>query len=133
MIYTLLVAHFIGDFVCQSDWMALNKGRRMDALALHVAVYAGVLAVCLAAVFRLDAYSFALFISFNAVMHFMQDAFTSRLTSWLWFYPKVGEGMRPAWIQVEVRQTRHWFFVAIGADQFLHYVLLAMTAQRWLQ
>ena len=43
IIYVLLMAHFVGDFICQTDWMALNKSKRWDALALHVGVYSAVL------------------------------------------------------------------------------------------
>lgn len=95
---TLLTIHFIADFVFQSDWMATNKSKRWDALAVHVLIYA----VCF-----LD---FGLaFVTLTFVCHFIQDALTSRLTSWV--YPR----------------SRHYFFVAIGADQLLHAWTLAWT------
>jgi hypothetical protein len=114
--------------------MALNKSKRWDALALHVMAYVPALMLALGLLrveFRLETPW--LFLGVNAVAHFVQDAITSRLTSRLWPFPKVGEGMRPNWIQVEVKNTRHWFFVAIGADQLLHYVTLFVTAGWWLQ
>ena len=46
----------------------------------------------------------------NLPAHFITDGITSRMTTWL--YNK-GE--------------RHWFFVVIGLDQFLHYVVLFLT------
>lgn len=34
-----LVAHAVGDYILQSDWMAREKGRRTLATALHVLFY----------------------------------------------------------------------------------------------
>ena len=149
LIYVLLVAHFIGDFVCQSDWMAINKSKRWDALAAHVGVYIAVLtpgAVWLAGDPRLrDAAPLLLFLGVNTAAHFVQDAITSRLTSRLWFFrradgiwaqaeytvPKHGRTIVNPWIAEG--GNRHWFFVAIGFDQLLHYVTLFVTADWWLR
>jgi hypothetical protein len=151
IIYVLLVAHFIADFVCQSDWMAINKSKRWDALALHVFVYSAVL-------FNFTLWSrpvvpFAeampwmvavlTFVAVNAAAHFVQDAITSRINSRLWFFkradgiwaqaeyamPKHGRTIVNPWIAEG--GDRHWFFVAIGFDQLLHYVTLFVTAS-WL-
>ncbi len=136
-VYPLLVGHFVADFLCQSDWMALNKSKRWDALAAHVAVYMLVIAAIVGigtSGVRAAPVPLLLWIITNATAHFVQDALTSRLTSRLWFLPQVGQGMRPEWIQVEVKGGyRHWFFVAIGFDQLLHYVTLFVTANWWLR
>jgi Protein of unknown function (DUF3307) len=34
-----LLCHAIGDFILQSDWVALNKSRRSDVALLHAALY----------------------------------------------------------------------------------------------
>lgn len=34
-----LLCHVIGDYVLQSDWMALNKSRRSDVALLHAVLY----------------------------------------------------------------------------------------------
>jgi hypothetical protein len=34
-----LVLHAIGDYVTQSDWMAVNKTKSMDAALIHAVVY----------------------------------------------------------------------------------------------
>lgn len=100
-VIALLGVHFIADFVLQSDWMATNKSRRWDALALHVAVYAA----CFAWMgWRFVAVTFA--------AHFVTDAVTSRITSRLW-----------------VAGSRHWFFVVVGLDQWLHATQLILTSQ----
>lgn len=155
VIYVLLVAHFVGDFICQSDWMAINKSKDWHALASHVFTYAGVLSLVLAAWIVLslnDTTTTANLLSFvfiNAAAHFAQDAITSRINSRLWFF-RMHEG---AWRHVDVPTVRgtalegerlynpfvfeggnrHWFFVAIGADQLLHYITLFVTAGWFLK
>ena len=154
IIYILLVAHFVGDFIYQSDWMALNKSKRWDALAAHVAAYMTVLIVCLVPfVGTLGEPSHAndlvyLFLAVNAVAHFVQDAITSRINAKLWFIDGVREKNGPngprgvfgpssfagltQYFEVAYNDKRHWFFVGIGADQLLHYVTLFVTAGWWL-
>lgn len=161
IIYVLLVAHFVADFVCQSDWMAIHKSKRWDALALHVAVYAAVLFVFVHAgayvegnnVFEvivswpiywiphawrlLEPVDLWVFVGVNAAAHFVQDAITSRITARLWFIRWTTMSTRYPELQgihcAEVLPTRHWFFVGIGADQLLHYVTLFVTAGWWLK
>lgn len=131
LVYVLLVAHFVADFLCQTDWMALNKSKRWDALGAHVLVYSVVLGVF---VLPFDRPGAGLFLLVNAATHFVQDALTSRLTSRLWFIEltpwkpdDVSDGC------YKLGTTRHWFFVAIGFDQLLHYVALFLTAGWWLR
>jgi hypothetical protein len=127
IVYVLVLAHFVADFVAQSDWMALNKSKRWDALAFHVAVYIStvMLIVAWGGPFPL----LLTWLAVNAVAHFVQDAITSRLTSRLWFlrYNQRLDAWEPG------VGSRHWFFVAIGFDQLLHYVTLFVTASWWLQ
>ena len=152
LIYVLLVAHFVGDFLCQSDWMALNKSKGWNALGLHVSVYTLVLlafAVGYVAVSdvepvdRIRAYFGALaFVGWNAAAHFVQDAITSRINARLWFidlnpmsgvFDEDGAFKASTYEAVVWPDKRHWFFVAIGADQLLHYVTLFVTAEWWLR
>jgi len=108
LILYLLFIHFVADFIAQSDWMAINKSKRWDALSLHVAVYTVILSI---SIWLILPWKIALIYgALNGAIHFITDAITSRITSTLW-----------------ARNKRHWFFVAIGADQFLHYFALIMT------
>ena len=142
LIIVLLVAHFVGDFICQSDWMALNKSKRWDALGLHVACYIAIVSLMMAVFQPPSQYPYteiALFVRFlmvNAIAHFVQDAITSRINSKLWFI-ELGEqydtGRRngvyfPKYHASVFPNKRHWFFVGIGADQLLHYITLFVTA-----
>ena len=130
----VLVAHFVADWVLQSNWMALNKSKRWDALAWHVLVYgAGLFFLTLGMVYPGDL---ARWVGFNMAIHYFQDAFTSRMTSRLWFIkllePKstTMKGVGWVWCKPDL-EKRHWFFVAIGLDQMLHYLTLFWTA-KWL-
>lgn len=130
LLVVAMTLHFVGDFVLQSDWMAQNKSKRWDALAFHCAVYSA----CFIG-FGL-AFSAALF-----VLHFITDAITSRMTSRLWFFrredgiweqasftmPKHGRTLVNPWTPIE--RHRHWFFVVIGLDQWLHFVQIAWLLQ----
>ena len=104
----LLLAHWIGDFVLQSQWQATNKSKRLDALALHVATYSAVL--LMAAVILLGPWRGAGFTLANAAFHFATDFVTSRVSARFW--------RQQAWDK---------FFVTLGFDQFVHQATLAAT------
>lgn len=145
----LFTAHFVGDFVLQSNWMGVQKSKDWNALAAHVLVYEATLLAFgllqLAWMHHLEFWwSVLTFVSWNGVAHFAQDAVTSRITARLWFlknefagcvFRKVGFGNEDAsptyW--VDDTGTRHAFFLAIGADQLLHAITLLVTFWWWRQ
>lgn len=142
IVYVLLVAHFVADFLCQSDWMAVNKSKHWGALALHVYVYSNLLLVAMighwVVVYGADSPAFGgrdvlWWLGVNGLAHFVQDAITSRVNARLWFVEVFKSYPLPDYALVKFGSTRHWFFVAIGADQLLHYVTLFVTAGWWLQ
>ena len=98
-IVLLIWIHFFADFICQTDYMAINKSKKNLILLVHVLVY------CIP--FLIFGLKFALI---NAVLHFITDWFTSRITSYLW-----------------KKEQRHWFFVVIGLDQAIHMTCLFLT------
>jgi hypothetical protein len=110
----LLAIHWLADFVLQSQWMSVNKSKRLDALASHVATYTATLLVGSALVFGVhEIVSLALFVGANGILHFFTDFVTSRITSRLW-----------------QQQREHLFFVAVGFDQLIHQITLVAT--QWL-
>lgn len=116
----LVLAHFVGDFLFQSNWMALNKSRDWRALLAHVGVYS----LCFI------GWGWR-FVALTFLFHLMTDAVTSRITSKLWFVR--GVVYRLGRIEVDYDMAkRHWFFVVIGADQLIHYLTLAWTWQMTL-
>ena len=129
----LMMTHFVGDFVFQSDWMALNKSKSFGALTVHVNAYV--------AAFLFPMYLSGMpvnrlvsFVVVTWVTHFLTDALTSRATSALWFFRLDPlDGCDPPF-QTEWRYVpgkRHWFFVMIGFDQLIHAVTLMYT-YAWL-
>ena len=104
MIVYLLFVHWIADFVCQTRYMAENKGKDIFVLTYHICAYTAVLAV-----FTIMLVS-PTYVLWNGAAHFVVDYFTSKATSYLWEQKKV-----------------HAFFVVIGFDQFLHVALLYLT------
>lgn len=95
----LVWVHWFADFILQSDRIAINKSSSDKVLLWHVTLYG----VCFI--------GFGLaFAAANAVLHFMTDWITSRITKKLW-----------------LAEERHWFFVVIGVDQATHMTCLFTT------
>lgn len=95
----LIWFHFIADFIFQTDNIALNKSKNNGVLLFHVLIYM--------LPFLFFGIQFAIV---NAILHFITDYFTSRITSFLWKH-----------------EERHWFFVVIGLDQAIHMTCLILT------
>lgn len=106
LIYLLFI-FFISDFVFQSDDMALNKSDVPGYLYAHCLVI--FITMFIGSAFIIPAnYAWGLS-AFNVSAHLGIDAISCQLTSYLY-----------------TRGRRHWFFVVIGLDQFLHiYILLS--------
>lgn len=99
MILTLIWLHFVADFLLQTDSMAIKKSQSVPWLSYHVLIYS-----------LPFAWLGPRYWLVNAVMHWVTDFASSRLTSKLWKQNK-----------------RHWFFVVIGADQAIHLTCLILT------
>jgi hypothetical protein len=100
--------HFIADFILQTDKMALNKSKSFKWLSIHALVYGIPFLLYISIAFGwLPGIVYALI---NSVMHWIVDAITSRITSYLW-----------------QKEKRHWFFVVIGLDQAIHMTCLVLT------
>lgn len=111
----LLVCHLVGDFLLQSDSMALNKMQQWLWLLRHIVVYMVLITVVLG-VYALDhgvpAWLVVVSLLFIAGTHIVLDlrGFT------LWWMRLVGVSPEHPWL-------------AIVADQVLHIVTLAIVAQ----
>lgn len=101
-LFTILALHWFADFVCQSDWMAQNKSKRLWPLCVHALAYTAILSL-------LNP-TWAIV---NGLLHMLVDGVTSRITSRLYKAKQV-----------------HWFFVVIGLDQLIHAVALIWTWNR---
>lgn len=107
----ILFAHWISDFVFQSDKMAINKSKSFYWLTFHVLAYgSGMLFFMLMTMTIFSSSSILLYILINSIAHFCTDAVTSRITSYLYS-----------------KGDRHNFFVVIGLDQLIHTATLLWT------
>lgn len=120
MLFVILVAHFVADFVLQTRWQAMNKSSSWTALNDHVAVYmVTMLAIVSIGMGLLDGQipyppPLIAWAGINGLLHFVTDAGTSRLNKYL--YQRFRDD--PA---------HHWFFVGVGFDQLVHYATLFST------
>lgn len=106
----LLTIHYLGDFVLQSDYMAINKSKSMKALLTHTGIYS--LCFLLVAFLILSPIQAIAFFVATFWIHTAQDYITSRISAKLYR-----------------EERRHDFFLCIGFDQLLHFVQLFMTYQ----
>lgn len=96
----ILLTHWVFDFVLQTDEMALGKSKSFLPLFAHSLLYAlGVFVV----------FEFLPLWTFFALLitHIIIDGISSRVAGYFW-----------------AQEDRHNFFVTIGFDQVLHYIVL---------
>jgi hypothetical protein len=107
-IILILVAHWLADFVFQTDEMAKNKSSNsffgVLCLTYHAVVYAIVLALTVNPMWAV----------INLPLHWLVDFVTSRVTKKLWEKEQV-----------------HFLFVVIGLDQVIHYLCLFYTWEKY--
>ena len=119
VILAVTLIHFVADFMLQTHWMATNKSKSNKALSFHILVYMGALFIGAGVLMGfLGTFTFSalvLFVLINGCAHFLTDHITSRATSALW-----------------AQEKTHDFFVVIGLDQVLHYLVLFTTAAVFL-
>lgn len=95
-IFSIILVHFIADFLLQSEKMATNKNHSINWLTIHVAIYT----FC----FLVFGFKFAII---NGIAHWVTDYITSKWCTKLY---KAGR----------IRS----FFKVIGLDQTLHFIAL---------
>ena len=97
---TIIILHFISDFIFQTDYIAINKSTSWFVLFDHVTFY----------IFPFLLVFGWLYALVNFILHFATDAISSRVSSYFW-----------------KKDQRHWFFVTIGLDQAIHMLCLVMS------
>lgn len=105
LLVTILVFHWIADFVCQSDWMAKNKSKSILALFSHTLIYSLVMSLPV-----LFFPWVKVFFLVTLITHTITDAITSRISSSLY-----------------QANDQHNFFVVVGFDQLVHVLTLIAT------
>lgn len=105
----LLIAHWAGDFLFQTTWMATQKSQRLDALFAHIFTYTIILTAPTVLLFG-PTETAALFVAANSGLHLATDFITSKFSSALY-----------------TKQNMRGFFIMLGLDQLLHHLALAAT------
>ena len=118
-IFSIIIIHFIADFVLQTNKQAKGKSSNWSDLLEHTFTYTtvwwviGVVIIMLTKESKQGIITISPLIGFTLITftcHTITDYFTSRLNKKLW----------------ESNQV-HNFFVGIGFDQVLHYIQLFLT------
>lgn len=97
------IAHFIGDFILQNEWMAVNKKRNSFACLVHVIAYLMPFLFC-----QLEWWQIALI----GIQHFAQD----RTGFILW------------WVQTLKRVPKeYWGQIPLYVDQAFHFAWMEIV------
>jgi len=80
-----ILAHIFGDYIFQSDWMALNKSKRSLPCFVHVMIYTSV--------FLLLTTSWKALLVIG-VFHFIFDRFPVIIRRLIWFKNHLGPGFK---------------------------------------
>lgn len=103
---SIIIGHFIADWLLQNRELATTKSRSLFHLSAHVGIYC--MAMLCVSYFTFDNFEKALlFTIFNTSLHFLTDFLTSKLTTY--FY---------------VTKNDSYFWHTIGFDQTLHFLPL---------
>lgn len=125
-IFSIIIIHFIADFIMQDEKWALGKSKNWDALLMHTITYTSVWLVIALIIdvytnqttndWYFDTLDVQLFLLITFVCHTITDYFTSRIVS-----KKFAEGKYGSAI------PNFGAFTLIGGDQVLHYIQLFAT------
>lgn len=100
-LYYIIFAHFVGDFLFQNDYTALNKSKDNTVLFVHCVMYMAMFIP----IFNWIALLIIL------ISHFTIDYITSRLNAYLY------------------GKNQHLFFTSLGFDQMVHMIILVALLQ----
>lgn len=109
---TLLIGHFIGDFICQPRSWADTKYKNIVSLIYHIGIYTLVMGLVLGIVTfgKIPLILVALWAIINGILHLITDFITSKL-----FHKNWEAGNRALAINI------------YGLDQLIHYLCLFFT------
>lgn len=114
--FWLLIAHLVGDWMLQNDWMARNKGTRFlnAACFVHCLIYSTTLTATLALVAPITPAVLARFALVILGTHWVID----------------GLHLAVRWGRLVHQSDK--MFVQIMVDQTLHLLVVAAAVQYWL-
>lgn len=121
-ILSLLILHWIADFILQDEEWAVNKSHDMEALISHTLIYSwfflivGWILLFPPLHLPLSYIGVILFVLATFITHTITDYFTSRVVSERFKNNHLGSDI-----------PNFGAFTIIGADQILHYIQLFTT------
>lgn len=101
----LIIGHFVGDFLLQTNWMAFGKTQRFFPLTIHALVYTASVALLSLPAGGLSGQAIA--IIFISHMALDQRSFVR------WWVQAVNGKESPGWMNVVVDQTWHLLVLAV--------------------
>jgi hypothetical protein len=104
----LLLAHWVGDYLLQTNEMATQKATSLKWLTIHVAVYC--IPILVAGILLFSMQQALTYLAINASLHWLTDLVTSRLATRYRANPRV-------------------FHLVVGFDQFFHSACLLGTVE----
>jgi hypothetical protein len=113
LILAIIIGHWIGDYVLQTEAMAVNKSKSNKWLTIHVGAWTFGLAVVVIPFSGLV--SIWLWVLLMGVLHWIQDYITSRINTYF---------LKKKWQKL--------FWLSIGTDQMLHYLIMFYTINLWV-
>jgi len=131
IILGIIIIHFIGDFILQTDKEAKNKSSSWYYLLSHTLSYSTIWIVIgsLYGVVIDNVWLGFQFGGITFICHTITDYFTSRLNKKLMpirdYKENREEGIK--WYSFPYGESYHKFFIGIGGDQVLHYIQLFLT------
>lgn len=116
MIYitTILVTHWIADFIFQDEKWASSKSKNTSDLLKHTSLYSTLWFIPM--VFIIGVYSSLIFIVVTFIFHTLTDYFTSKIVTKRFEQQYYGSKI-----------PNFGAFTIIGFDQLLHYLQLFLT------
>ena len=132
-IFTILIVHFVADFIFQTDKEAKGKSKNLSDLLSHTITYSMIwfcIGVLLTLLVILPNILFVIYFTIiTFICHTITDYFTSRLNSKL--LPPIKsvfiENNTTEMLAYPKNSSWHNFFVGVGGDQILHYIQLFLT------
>jgi len=109
----LLIGHLIGDFLFQTNWMAMNKAKKWGPLLVHCVVYTIMVAVI--------AFTGGFILPFGAIiLIFISHIVLDRRSFVVW------------WVrQIMGTDDKKMNWLTIVVDQVFHIIILGIVAHFW--
>jgi hypothetical protein len=116
---TILLAHYIGDWLFQTRYIAENKSKKLSVLFKHVSIY-GLTLLCLVG-WSMPLETFCVWLAINVTAHAIQDWFLWRIAATV-----VAKKLPKSYDMIDVYKSKA-FWDTVGTDQFIHYMILFST------